>query len=300
MIYTVTFNPALDYIVRLERFREGETNRTFHDEILYGGKGINVSIVLRNLGIESVALGFVAGFTGKALEQALEEMHLKTDFVSLKKGFTRINVKIKTEKETEINAKGPDISQENLDALFEKLKKLEDGDILVLSGSIPSSLPGTVYRDILAFLGERNILTVVDTTGNTLCEALPYRPFLVKPNVAELEEIFDRELSCDDDIHACAEELRKKGARNVLVSMGGEGSILVDETGTRRRLKAPMGIVINSVGAGDSMVAGFLAGWLKTGDYAAAHRLGAAAGSATAFSDGFATQEQINDLLKEM
>jgi len=300
VIYTVTFNPALDYIVCLERFREGETNRTFHDEILYGGKGINVSVLLRNLGLESVALGFIAGYTGKALEKALEDMGLKTDFITLKAGLTRINVKIKAEKESEINAAGPAITQTDLNALFEKLKRLKSGDILVLSGSIPSSLPGTVYRDILSYLSDRDTLSVVDTAGEALCEALPYRPFLIKPNISELGEIFGKELSDDGDICNCAAELQSRGARNVLVSMAGNGSLLVDETGTMHRLKAPRGKAINSVGAGDSMVAGFLAGWLQTGDYATAHRLGAAAGSATAFSDGLATKEQINGMLKEI
>jgi 1-phosphofructokinase len=300
MVYTVTLNPALDYIVRLDKFREGETNRAKHDGIHFGGKGINVSMMLRNLGVDSVVLGIVAGFTGKALDEALGNMGFKTDLVALNEGLTRINIKIKTERETEINAAGPAISQADLDLLYEKMKRLKDGDILVMSGSIPSSLPSGVYRDILATLGDLDLLTVVDTAGDALCAALPLRPFLIKPNVAELGEVFGKELDDDEEIYACAEELRARGARNVLVSLGEKGSILVDETGKRHRVKAPQGNVINSVGAGDAMVAGFLFGWMKTGDYGTAHRYGAAAGSATAFSDGFATLDQVNELLETL
>ncbi len=297
MVYTVTFNPALDYVVRMDRFRAGEVNRTRSDEIQFGGKGINVSTVLRNLGVDNVALGFLAGFTGQALEQGLQRAGIHTDFIWLEKGLTRINVKIKAEQETEINGVGPAIPAVALDALFAKLDLLREGDVLVLAGSIPATLPDDVYQRILARLKGRGVLAVVDATRDLLCAVLPYRPFLIKPNSIELGEIFGKELSGDGEIQDCARRLQERGARNVLVSMAGSGSLLLDETGVCRRLGVPGGTVRNSVGAGDSMVAGFLAGWLKERNYAAAHRLGAAAGSATAFSDGLATEEEALALL---
>lgn len=297
MVYTVTFNPALDYVVRVEDFQTGETNRTASDEIQFGGKGINVSTVLRNLGVDNVALGFLAGFTGKGLQQGLREIGINTDFIWLEDGLTRINVKIKADKETEINGQGPDIPPAALDQLFDKLDRLKEGDVLVLSGSIPKSLPDDIYQRILKRLSGRGILAVVDATRDLLCAVLPYRPFLIKPNDRELGEIFGKTLSSDEEIEGCARQLQARGARNVLVSMAGAGSLLVDETGKTHRLGVPKGTVRNSVGAGDSMVAGFLAGWLQEHDYAAAHKLGAAAGSATAFSDGLAEKEQILELL---
>ena len=297
MVYTVTFNPALDYVVRMDGFRAGETNRTESDEIQWGGKGINVSTVLRNLGVENVALGFLAGFTGEALDRGLQKAGIATDFIWLEEGLTRINVKIKAGEETEINGVGPAIPPAALEALFAKLDRLQAGDVLVLAGSIPASLPDDVYQRILARLEGRDILTVVDATRDLLCAVLPYRPFLIKPNASELGEIFGRVLASGEEIADCARQLQEKGARNVLVSMAGAGSLLLDETGTVRRLGVPKGKVRNSVGAGDSMVAGFLAGWLERHDYAAAHRLGAATGSATAFSDGLAAREQVLALL---
>lgn len=297
MVYTVTFNPALDYVVRVEDFQPGETNRTASDEVQFGGKGINVSTVLRNLGVDNVALGFLAGFTGRGLEQGLRESGIKTDFIWLEQGLTRINVKIKAGQETEINGQGPAISAAALEQLFEKLDRLEEGDVLVLAGSIPRSLPDDIYQQILQRLEGRGILTVVDATRDLLCAVLPYRPFLVKPNDRELGEIFGRTLRADGEIEDCARQLQARGARNVLVSMAGAGSLLVDEAGSRHRLGVPKGTVRNSVGAGDSMVAGFLAGWLKEHDYSAAHRMGAAAGSATAFSDGLASAEDVRALL---
>lgn len=297
MVYTVTFNPALDYVVRMEDFQPGETNRTASDEIQFGGKGINVSTVLHNLGVENVALGFLAGFTGHGLEQGLRRNGIRTDFIWLEEGLTRINVKIKAEQETEINGQGPDISAAALEQLFSKLDQLREGDALVLAGSIPQSLPDDIYQRILQRLEGRGILTVVDATRDLLCAVLPYHPFLVKPNDRELGEIFGRTLSTDGEIEECARQLQARGARNVLVSMAGAGSLLVDETGERRRLGVPKGTVRNSVGAGDSMVAGFLTGWLKEHDYSAAHRMGAAAGSATAFSDGLANAEDVRALL---
>lgn len=298
MVYTVTFNPALDYVVRVEDFQPGETNRTVSDQIQFGGKGINVSTVLRNLGVDNVALGFLAGFTGRGLEQGLQKMGINTDFIWLDQGLTRINVKIKADQETEINGQGPDISAAALEQLFAKLDRLREGDVLVLAGSIPKSLPDDIYQRILQRLDGRGILTAVDATRDLLCAVLPYRPFLIKPNDRELGEIFGRTLADDGEIENCARQLQTRGARNVLVSMAGAGSLLVDETGRAHRLGVPKGTVRNSVGAGDSMVAGFLAGWLKEHDYAAAHRMGAAAGSATAFSDDLATSEEIHALLK--
>lgn len=293
MVYTVTFNPALDYVVRMGDFRAGETNRTESDELQWGGKGINVSTVLRNLGIENVALGFLAGFTGQALDRGLREAGIATDFIWLPEGLTRINVKIKAGQETEINGMGPAIPADALEELFAKLDALCPGDVLVLAGSIPATLPDDVYQRILARLEGRDILTAVDATRELLCAVLPYHPFLIKPNAAELGEIFGRTLAADAEIEECARQLQGRGARNVLVSMAGDGSLLLDETGAVHRLGVPRGKVVNSVGAGDSMVAGFLAGWLEHRDYATAHRLGAATGSATAFSDGLAEKEQV-------
>lgn len=297
MVYTVTFNPALDYVVRMGDFRAGETNRTESDELQWGGKGINVSTVLRNLGVDNVALGFLAGFTGQALDQGLQKAGIATDFIWLPEGLTRINVKIKAGQETEINGVGPGIPAAALEELFAKLDRLQKGDVLVLAGSIPASLPDDVYQRILARLEGRDILTVVDATRDLLCAVLPYRPFLIKPNNHELGEIFGRVLTTDQEIEECARRLQERGARNVLVSMAGAGSLLLDETGAVHRLGVPQGKVVNSVGAGDSMVAGFLAGWLEHRDYAMAHKLGAATGSATAFSEGLATREQVRELL---
>ena len=297
MVYTVTFNPALDYVVRVEDFQPGETNRTASDEIQFGGKGINLSTVLRNLGVDNVALGFLAGFTGKGLEQGLREIGINTDFIWLERGLTRINVKIKAGQETEINGQGPDIPADALDRLFAKLDQLKEGDVLVLAGSIPRSLPDGIYQRILRRLDGRGVLAAVDATRDLLCAVLPYRPFLIKPNDRELGEIFGKTLAADAEIEDCARQLQAKGARNVLVSMAGAGSLLVDETGETHRLGVPKGTVRNSVGAGDSMVAGFLAGWLKERDYTAAHRMGAAAGSATAFSDGLAEANAVQALL---
>ena len=297
MIYTVTFNPALDYVVYMECFRAGEVNRTDSEELQLGGKGINVSTVLRGLGVESVALGFLAGFTGRALEDGLHKSGIQTDFIWLNAGLTRINVKIKGETETEINGRGPDIGEEALEAMFCKLDRLQAGDMLVISGSIPATLPSDIYERILARLEGKGILTVVDATRDLLCNVLPYKPFLIKPNNLELGEIFGRELKSDEEIRECAAQLQERGARNVLVSMAGDGSLLLDETGACHRLGVPKGKVLNSVGAGDSMVAGFLAGWLEKEDYAYAHRLGAAAGSATAFSVSLATGDEIRALM---
>lgn len=299
MIYTVTFNPALDYVVRMDALALGQVNRTASEDVQLGGKGINVSWVLRELGQENVALGFVAGFTGKAIEDGLAAKGVATDFIHLPAGLTRINVKLKAGEETEINGKGPDISAEALEELLCKLDALGEGDVLVLAGSIPASMPSDVYESILARLEGKKVLCAVDATRDLLVNVLKYKPFLIKPNNHELGEIFGRVLTTDEEIRECAEKLQQQGARNVLVSMAGDGAMLLDENGGYHRLAAYKGKVKNSVGAGDSMVAGFLAGYLDTGDYAHALRVGSAAGSATAFSDVLATRPEIEALLNQ-
>lgn len=301
MIYTVTFNPSLDYIVRLDSFTAGEINRVNYEQVLGGGKGINVSIVLGNLGHESTALGFTAGFTGEEIKRQLDGFGVKHDFVQLPEGFTRINVKVKAEKETEINGQGPDISEAKREELFAKLDKLTEGDTLVLAGSIPKTLPDDIYEKIMARLEGRGIRIIVDAEKKLLLNVLKYHPFLIKPNNHELSEITGGRLTNDKEIAAAAHMMQDKGARNVLVSMAGDGALLLDEQGTVYRIGCPKGKVINSVGAGDSMVAGFVAGYQQSGgDYEAALRLGTACGSATAFSLGLATREDIEALLKTM
>ncbi len=297
MIYTVTFNPAIDYIVRMNGpLAPGMTNRSISEDCYFGGKGINVSTVLKNLDIESTAFGFAAGFTGEAIVESVRNKGIIADFIMLDEGISRINVKIKSGEETEINAQGPFIPQDAFDRLLNKLDILTDGDILILAGSIPDSLPANVYEIILERLQGRGIMSVVDATGDLLKNVLKYRPFLIKPNNHELEEIFGRELSTDDELAECAVRLQEMGARNVLISMAGEGSMLITENGERYREGVPVGTVRNSVGAGDSMVAGFIAGYIKSGDHRAALRMGAAAGSATAFSDDLATGELIDQI----
>ena len=302
MIYTVTFNPAIDYVVRLDTPLEvGEVNRAKGEDCVLGGKGINVSGVLAQLGCESVALGFVAGETGAWLERGLAAQGLATDFVHLENGMTRINVKIKAGQETELNGAGPDIPEDAMRALEEKLDRLQQDDILVLAGSIPASLAQTTYERILARLEGRGVRAVVDATRDLLVNVLRYRPFLIKPNNHELSEITGVKLTTDREIAAAAKMMQDKGARNVLVSMAGDGAMLLDEQGSVHRIGCPKGKVVNSVGAGDSMVAGFVAGYQQSGgDYEAALRLGTACGSATAFSLGLATKADIDKLLKTM
>ena len=301
MIYTVTFNPAIDYVVRLDTPLEvGTVNRAKGEDCVLGGKGINVSGVLAQLGCESVALGFVAGETGAWLERGLAAQGLRTDFVHLENGMTRINVKIKAGQETELNGAGPDIPADAMHRLEEQLDRLTAEDILILAGSIPQSLPQDTYEKLLARLEGHGVRTVVDATRDLLVNVLPYRPFLIKPNNHELGEILGKELTTDEEIIAAARTLQQKGARNVLVSMAGDGALLLDETGTVHRMGCPKGKVVNSVGAGDSMVAGFVAGWQSTGDLLHALRLGTACGSATAFSLGLATREKIDELLKQL
>lgn len=300
MIYTVTFNPAIDYVVWLDRLEPGSINRARQELIQFGGKGINVSVVLGNLGVDNRALGFLAGFTGQAVEQGLAQMGVQTDFIHLEAGVTRINVKIKGGEETELNGRGPDIDPAALGQLFEKLDGLAGPDVLVLAGSIPASLPSDVYEQIMARLDGKGVRVVVDAEGELLSKVLRYRPFLIKPNNLELGGIFGRELHTQEEIRACAAALQERGARNVLVSMAGDGAILLDEQGGFHQIAAPQGTVRNSVGAGDSMVAGFLAGFLQSGSFEQALRMGAATGSATAFSDGLATRETVEGLLRQM
>lgn len=297
MVYTVTFNPAVDYVVKMSDISLGRINRTACEEIFPGGKGINVSIVLQQLGVTNCALGFSAGFTGIAIEAMLAKKGVKTDFVKLKDGFSRINVKLRAGEETEINGQGPEIPEEKIQELLAKLGGLASGDIVVLAGSVPSSISDDIYERILCSLETKGILAVVDATGDLLKNVLKYRPFLIKPNNNELGEIFGRELKSVDEIIDCASKLKEMGARNVLISMAGDGAILLDETGKVHQIGVPQGKVVNSVGAGDSMVAGFIAGYLDRYDYDYALKLGTAAGSATAFSEGIAEREDIFDTL---
>lgn len=299
MIYTVTFNPAVDYVVHTEEMNVGRVNRSKNEEIYFGGKGINVSIVLNELGIKSKALGFVAGFTGEAIEKGVESKGIETDFVHLKDGFSRINVKIKSGDETELNGQGPVIDGNAVKELFRKLDKLMDGDILVLAGSIPNTLPSDIYEKILEYLSDRKIKTVVDATKDLLMNVLKYKPFLIKPNNYELGEMFGVTLTSNDEIAKYAAKLKEMGAENVLVSMAGDGALLLDDTGKTHMCGVCKGTVKNSVGAGDSMVAGFLAGTLE-GDYDYALKLGTAAGGATAFSDGLAERNDIYRLLEQL
>ena len=299
MIYTVTFNPAIDYVVRLGNpLQPGAVNRAAGEDCVLGGKGINVSGVLAQLGVESVALGFIAGETGAWLERGLTAQGLHTDFIWLENGMTRINVKIKAGQETELNGAGPNIPESAMQALETKLDVLQKDDVLILAGSIPACLPQSTYERLLARLQGRGVRAVVDATQNLLLKVLPYKPFLIKPNNHELSEIVGHELTTDDEIVAAAAGLQAQGAHNVLVSMAGDGALLLDENGAVHRIGCPKGKVVNSVGAGDSMVAGFVAGYLRTGDYRYALRLGTACGSATAFSVGLATKEKINELLE--
>lgn len=300
MIYTLTFNPAIDYVMHPVSFTEGITNRSDFEEYFIGGKGINVSLVLGQLGLDSVAMGFTAGFTGRAMEAELQEKGVSTDFVRLEEGFTRINLKLKGEQETELNGKGPHIGEAELAKMLEKLRKLKKGDILVLAGSIPGSLPSDIYERIMEELSPLGVSFAVDAAGQLLKNSLAYSPFIIKPNVQELSELFGRELASHEDIIAAARELQTMGAENVLVSMAGEGSILLDREGKTHFMPALKGEVLGSVGAGDSMLAGFISGYIQTGDFAFALRLGTACGGATAFSRGLAQREKIEELLKLM
>ena len=300
MIYTVTFNPSLDYIVSVEDFKLGLTNRTSSELILPGGKGINVSTVLMNLGIENTALGFLAGFTGKEIEHRLVEMGVKSDFIEIEEGVSRINLKLKSIDGTEINGSGPVISAENVEKLMEKLEKLGEGDVLFLAGSIPSFMPDDMYRKIMEKLDGKGVMIVVDATRDLLVNVLEYHPFLIKPNNHELGEIFNVELKTRESVVPYAKKLQEMGARNVLISMAGEGAVLIAEDGTVYNAPAPKGELKNGVGAGDSMVAGFMAGWLEKQDYRHAFHMGVASGSASAFSENLATKEEITAVYEQV
>lgn len=297
MIFTVTFNPSLDYIVRVDEMRLGTINRTNYEQLLPGGKGINVSIVLGNLGHPSRALGFSAGVTGVALEKLLADTGVDADLVHVKAGFTRINAKVKAVEETEINGQGPRIAPEDVDALFSKLDVLGRDDTLVISGSVPNTLPSDMYEQVMERLAGRGVRIVVDAERDLLTRVLPYRPFLVKPNNHELGDIFGVTLKTRDEVVPYARRMQETGAQNVLVSMAGEGGVLVAADGQVYQSPAAKGTVVNSVGAGDSCVAGFLAGLIETGSYQTAFRMGLAAGSASAFSDHLATRPEVEDLM---
>ncbi len=300
MIYTITFNPALDYIVEVEDFKDGAVNRSCYEEIYAGGKGINVSIVLNNLEVKNKALGFIAGFTGDEIERRVRELGCDTDFIKLTDGMSRINVKLKSKKESEINGQGPRISDKALESMFQKIEDLKEGDILVLAGSIPTTLPKDIYERIMAKVEEKNVRTIVDATGQLLLNVLKYKPFLIKPNHHELGELFDVELKSHEEIITYAKKLQHMGARNVLISMAGDGAIMVTEEGAILRSDVPKGKLVNSVGAGDSMVGGFIAGYLKNNKFEEAFKMGIATGSASAFSKGLATKEKVNELLKQI
>ena len=300
MIYTVTFNPSLDYIVSVEDFKLGITNRTSSELMLPGGKGINVSTVLGNLGIENTALGFAAGFTGEEIIRQVEHMGIRSDFIMVPDGISRINLKLKSIDGTEINGCGPEISEAAVAELMEKLEVLGEEDVLVLAGSIPSSMPDDIYRRILKRLQGRGVTAVVDATKDLLLNVLEYRPFLVKPNNHELGEIFQVELWDRKSVVSYARKLQEMGAQNVLVSMAGEGAVLAAQDGTVYETPAPEGTLLNGVGAGDSMVAGFLAGWMEKQDFRHAFYMGVSAGSASAFSERLATREEIKHIYVQM
>ncbi len=297
MIYTVTFNPSLDYVVTVDYFKTGAVNRSRNEFIYPGGKGVNVSMMLGNLGYGNTALGFVAGFTGDEIERLLGQKGIKTDFIHVEEGTSRINVKLRAQQETEINGLGPKIHSSDIDKLYQKLDQLNKGDILVLAGSIPDVIPDSIYRDIMDYVKDKNLKVVVDATKDLLVNVLPFGPFLIKPNHHELGEIFGVELREKANVIPYAKQLQQKGARNVLVSMAGAGAVLVTEDGQEFCADAPKGYVLNSVGAGDSMVAGFLAGYLATKDYQEAFHYGVCAGSASAFSEELATKQEVEYLL---
>ena len=300
MIYTITFNPALDYISQVENFEIGKINRTKMEKILPGGKGLNVSTVLKNLGIESTALGFIAGFTGEELKRSSEEKGIKTDFIKVEKGITRINVKISSNEETALNGNGPEITEEDINKLLEKIEKITKEDMVILAGNIPRCINNDIYEIICKTLEKNNVTFVVDATKELLMNVLKYKPFLIKPNKEELEETFKEKIETEEEIIVHAKKLQQMGAQNVLISLGGDGAILVTKDEIEYYLKAPKGKVLNTVGAGDSMIAGFIAGYVKNGDFEYAFKMGIATGSASSFSMNLATAEEVANLLKEI
>ena len=300
MIYSITFNPALYYIVKMDDFNLGHVNRTNSESVYAGGKGINVSIVLNNLGVKSKALGFIAGFTGDEIEREVRNFGCDTDFIKLKEGMSRINVKIKADVESEINGGGPNISEEALNELYMQLEKLESGDILVLAGSIPKTMPVDIYERIMERLQTKGVKFIVDTTGDCLLKVLKYKPFLIKPNHHELGDLFNVKLNGKEEIIEYAKKLKEMGAENVIISMAGDGAILINSNGEVTISNVPKGVVKNSVGAGDSMVGGFITGYVNSGNVEEAFKLGVATGSASAFSEGLATKEYVYELLKQV
>ena len=300
MIYTITFNPALDYIAQVENFEIGQINRTKTEKILPGGKGLNVSTVLKNLGLENTALGFIAGFTGKELKRKIEEYGIETDFVEVKNGITRINVKISSKEETALNGNGPEISEEELQQLLEKIERIQENDIVILAGNVPKCIKNDIYEIICNKLEKNGVTFIVDSTRELLINVLKYKPFLIKPNKDELQETFNVKINTNEEIIEYAKKLQEMGAQNVLISLGGEGAILITKEGKEYYKQAPKGQVVNTVGAGDSMVAGFIAGYLKSGDYEQALKMGIATGSASTFSMNLATKEEVEILLKNI
>lgn len=300
MIYTVTLNPSIDYVVRISNLTAGITNRTDSEEYYFGGKGINVSCVLAELDIDSTALGFTAGFTGEAIEKGIRNNRITTDFIRLREGISRINIKIKAGEETEINGQGPHINDDELNSLLEKLDHIHNGDTLILAGSVPNTLPDDVYERMLERLKDKDIRIVVDATKKLLVNSLKYKPFLIKPNRQEISEIFDVPVETEEDTEKYAKKLMEMGAQNVLISLGGDGAMLIDEFGNKHKMGVVKEKVINTVGSGDSMVAGFVAGYEKEKSYPYALKLGSACGNATAFLPGLATKEKINDILNKL
>lgn len=300
MIYTITFNPALDYISQVENFEIGKINRTKAEKILPGGKGLNVSTVLKNLGLGSTALGFIAGFTGKELKRKIEEHGIETDFIEVKKGITRINVKISSKEETALNGNGPEISEEELQELLNKIDKIKKGDIVILAGNVPKCIKDNIYEIICLKLEKNGVTFIVDSTRELLINVLKYKPFLIKPNKDELQETFNVKINTKEQIVEYAKKLQEMGAQNVLISLGGDGAILITKEGKEYYKQAPKGKVVNTVGAGDSMVAGFIAGYLENGDYEQALKMGIATGSASTFSINLATKEEVDILLKNI
>ena len=300
MINTITLNPSLDYIVKVDDFKVGHVNRTSKEDIYPGGKGINVSIVLKNLGVKNRALGFTAGFTGEEIEKLVANHGVDNEFIRLEKGMSRINVKLKSKEESEINGMGPDISKNDIEKLYEKLEALKAGDFVVLAGSIPNTLPDDIYETIMKDFKDKEINFVVDATKDLLINVLKYKPFLIKPNHHELGEMFNVKLNSKDEIITYAKKLQEIGARNVIISMAGDGAILIEENGEITISDTPKGTLVNSVGAGDSMVGGFLAGIAENKNIKEAFKIGVATGSASAFSEGLATRDKVEELLKQL
>ncbi len=300
MIYTITWNPSIDYIVSVKEFRVGEVNRAVSESMFPGGKGLNVSMVLKNMGVDNTALGFIAGFTGKEIERQVKQAGVRSEFIHVSCGCSRINLKLKSNQETEINGCGPEIKEKEIKELYQKLGQLKEGDILVLAGNIPNSMPMDSYKKIIKPLAGKGILFVIDAEKELLSQTLEFQPFLVKPNQYELGGLFHVECRTKQEVTAYAQKVREMGARNVLVSMASEGAILLTEEGNIYYMPAPKGEVKNSVGAGDSMVAGFLAGWVEKKDYFYALKKAVSAGSATAFSEWLATKEEIEKILGQI